>query len=181
MGVDGQGGSWIKKGLAVGYATLMGLARTPELYRCGAAMAPVTDLYDFVSSQRWNLYNAGDKLAWGDLREEGEKERLMRNSPVRRAEQFEAPVLLAHGRHDKVVPYGHSKQMKAALDDAGKKSELVIYEDSHGFVHQPNRIDFYQRLEKFLKECTAQRRRTASPLVGRAAGAGPRVGWGVDG
>lgn len=45
--------------------------------------------------------------------------------------------------------------MKAALDTAEKENQLVFYEDGHGFVHEPNRIDFYTRLEKFLVECTA--------------------------
>ena len=67
----------------------------------------------------------------------------------------EDPVLLAHGRHDGVVPYKHSVRMQDALEAAGKKSEIVLYEDWHGFIHQPNRVDFYTRLRDFLQTCTA--------------------------
>jgi dipeptidyl aminopeptidase/acylaminoacyl peptidase len=46
--------------------------------------------------------------------------------------------------------------MKKALDKAGKQSELVAYADWHGFYHEPNRVDLYTRIEKFLLECTAE-------------------------
>ena len=64
-------------------------------------------------------------------------------------------MLLAHGRHDKVVPYKHTAWMAEALEKAGAEYEAIYYEDWHGFVHQPNRIDFYSRLRSFLQECTA--------------------------
>lgn len=138
-----------------GYASLMGLAEHPELYRCGAALAPVTDMYEMVNRQRWQIYGAANKLAWGDLRVEGEAERLRQNSPINLVEKIEDPVLLAHGRHDGIVPYKHSVRMQDALEDAGKKSEIVLYEDWNGFIHQPNRVDFYTRLRDFLQTCTA--------------------------
>ncbi|MDG2008852.1 MAG: prolyl oligopeptidase family serine peptidase [Candidatus Binatia bacterium] len=138
-----------------GYASLMGLAKHPELYRCGAALAPVTDMYDMVNRQRWLIYGAANKLAWGDLRVEGEAERLRQNSPINLVAKIEDPVLLAHGRHDGIVPHKHSVRMQDALEDAEKKSEIVLYEDWHGFIHQPNRIDFYTRLRDFLQTCTA--------------------------
>lgn len=45
--------------------------------------------------------------------------------------------------------------MQDALEDAGKKSEIVLYEDWKGFIHQPNRTDFPTRLRDFLQTCTA--------------------------
>ena len=137
-----------------GYAALMGLARDPELYRCGAALAPVTDLYAFVDSARWANYTAEHRVLWGDLSQPGEAERLRKNSPVNLAAEIQDPVFLAHGRHDLVVPYRHTDRMAAALRTAGREPEVVFYEDWHGFIHQPNRIDFFKRLERFLAACT---------------------------
>jgi len=133
----------------------MGLAKHPELYRCGAALAPITDVYDWVYRKRWSGGTAEFKILWGDLTIEGEAERLRQNSPINLVEKIEDPVLLAHGRHDGVVPYKQSVRMQDALEDAGKESEIVLYEDWHGFIHQPNRIDFYTRLRDFLQTCTA--------------------------
>ena len=138
-----------------GYAALMGLARNPELYRCGAALAPVTDMHAFVASARRANYTAEHRVLWGDLSQPGEAERLKRNSPVNLAAEIKNPVLLAHGRHDLVVPYGHTKWMAEALKAEGREPEVVFYEDWHGFIHQPNRIDFFKRLRRFLVACTA--------------------------
>lgn len=138
-----------------GYASLMGLAQHPELYRCGAALAPVTDLYEMVYRQRFSLYSAANKISWGDLSVPGEEERLKANSPLRLVDKIKDPVLLAHGRHDKIVPYRHTTWMKDALDEAGVKNETIFYEDWHGFIHEPNRVDFSRRLRDFLLRCTA--------------------------
>jgi dipeptidyl aminopeptidase/acylaminoacyl peptidase len=138
-----------------GYASLMGLAKHPELYRCGAAFAPVTDVYDMAYRMRWRGGSAEWKNLWGDLTIEGEAERLRQTSPINLVEKIEDPVLLAHGRHDGIVPYKHSVRMQDALEAAGKESEIVLYEDWHGFIHQPNRVDFYTRLRDFLQTCTA--------------------------
>lgn len=37
----------------------------------------------------------------------------------------------------------------------GRDPEVVYYGEWHGFVHQPNRIDFYKKLQDFQLECTA--------------------------
>ena len=116
----------------------------------------MTDLHAFVDSMKWNLYGAANRVAWGDLRQPGEAERLRANSPLNLADKIVGPLLLAHGRHDKIVPRKHTEWMVEALEAEGRSPQVAYYEDWHGFIHQPNRIDFYSKLQAFLVECTSK-------------------------
>ena len=139
-----------------GYATLMGLVRQPETYRCGAAWAAVTDPRLMF---QWNMRS--------DILEEGRRFQLpaLLGDPVadaaalaalslpEQAGRIRAPVLLAHGVQDLRVPLDHATRMRAALRGAGREPEWVLYPDEgHGWFKVDNRIDFYKRLERFLAE-----------------------------
>lgn len=55
-------------------------------------------------------------------------------SPVHHAPRTTAPVLLIHGTGDTVVPHHQSELMHAALERAGRPSELLLLEGApHGF------------------------------------------------
>jgi dipeptidyl aminopeptidase/acylaminoacyl peptidase len=43
--------------------------------------------------------------------------------------------------------------MEAALKPRNVPSELVVYNDEgHGFLRRANRVDFYERMERFLAQ-----------------------------
>ena len=140
-----------------GYATLWGLIKSPERYRCGIAFVAVTDVnmlfetnwYDLVGSPyRWLDYGARDLI--GDPVKDAEKFRSV--SPLANAEKLKAPVLLAYGGRDQRVPMKHGNEFRAALDRYGKTYEWVEYRDEgHGFNKDENRFDFYRRVDAFLK------------------------------
>jgi dienelactone hydrolase len=141
-----------------GYATLWGLIKTPERYRCGVAFVAVTDVnmlfetnwYDLVGSPyRWLDYGARDLI--GDPAKDAEKFRSV--SPLVNADKLKAPVLLAYGGRDQRVPIKHGNEFRAALDKYGKTYEWVEYHDeAHGFNKDENRFDFYRRVDAFLKK-----------------------------
>ncbi len=137
-----------------GYAALMGLATTPELYRCGISYAGVTDIartYRERPSRRTKLQEARVKIMVGDYRlEEAELESL---SPVNLADQIKAPLLLAYGGKDPIVDLQQGEKMAKALKKAGKQHELIIEkEEGHGFFNETNRIELFQRIESFLEK-----------------------------
>ncbi len=108
-----------------GYAALAGGAFTSDLYRCVAAIAPVTDVERMLAETRrergrhhW-VVDYWENLAGSD------KEKLRAISPVNYADSFAAPVLLIHGKDDTVVPIRQSVEMEKALRKAGKEVELV--------------------------------------------------------
>jgi dipeptidyl aminopeptidase/acylaminoacyl peptidase len=141
-----------------GYAVMMGLAKDPDLYRCGINIVGVTDL-ELMGSATWSDMGVESRefQLWfsehvGNLATE--KERLASTSPARLAERIKKPVLIAHGFNDVRVPIEHAERMRTALQRVGRvKPEWVVYQDeAHGFLREKNNFDFYARVEKFLSE-----------------------------
>ena len=137
-----------------GYATLMGLVRQPDLYKCGVAWVAVTDprlLFDnsWLSdmpreAREFSLpVMVGDPVADAVLLKEA--------APVEHAKEIRAPLLMAFGGKDVRVPLEHGTSMQKAMESAGQHPEFVVYDgEGHGFLKVENRVDFYTRVEKFL-------------------------------
>ncbi len=139
-----------------GYATMMGLAKTPDLYKCGINYVGVTDLNLFATAT-WSDFAYSEFLKYGmkdmvgDLT--GDTERLRNTSPVLMAERIKAPVLMAYGSSDVRVVPEHGTRMKSALERAGKKPQWMMVDgEGHGFRDMKNQVMFYGAMEKFLAE-----------------------------
>ncbi len=136
-----------------GYATLMGLIKDPEQYRCGVAFAAVSDprfKYQFHWSDSSVLARAlyFPRMV-GDLQKDAAT--LAAGSAVDQAERIRAPLLLVHGHDDARVPIDHGERMLAALRKHRKPVEWVVYDhEGHGFRVLKNELDFYSRVEAFL-------------------------------
>jgi dienelactone hydrolase len=137
-----------------GYATLMGLIRTPERYRCGVAWAAVTDLrlpfewsWGSDVSEEARLYSS--PVLIGDPKQDAAA--LAEVSPFEQAARIKTPLLLAFGAKDRRVPLDYGTKLRAALRAAGQEPEWVLYEDEgHGWLKPANKIDFARRVEAFL-------------------------------
>jgi len=139
-----------------GYATLMGLARHPELYRCGVAWVPVTDLSLFLEGSWWvtdDISGASRRYSLPQLVGDPvrDADMLKAVSPVAQAGRISAPLLLAVGDKDLRVPPAHGERLRDALTKAGRPPEWVSYRsEGHSWLEVPNRVDFAQRVEAFL-------------------------------
>ncbi len=137
-----------------GYATLQGLVKNPDLWRCGSPFVAVADLFLlFEANSDTRMYSdyleTDAKRIIGDPKSDAAQ--FEQTSPARNASKIQAPVLLAMGVEDQRVPLVHGKAMHEALQKAGKQVEYVEYEqEGHGFIRQKNIVDFYSRLEKFF-------------------------------
>ncbi len=144
-----------------GFAALAGLAKTPELYRAGAAYAPVTDLPMMLRDAAW-------RVSREVLREEigggwGDRKTLRDASPVRRAAAIRVPVLLGHGENDLTVPVKHSQRMALALRKAGKRVEYLEFpHEIHGFILEANRVKWHEHLIAFFEQNLAPRAKAES-------------------
>ena len=131
-----------------GYTALMGAIKTPDLYRCAASMAGVTDL-------RRRLDRA-NQSRFADLnlpRFDSDPVAIAANSPVLHAEQIRIPILLAHGRRDFTVSVQDTEAMEAALRQAGKPVRALYFDyDDHYLFRESDRIDFLKTLGDFLAE-----------------------------
>lgn len=138
-----------------GYATMAGLAFTPELYCAGINYVGVVDIKELipagteVSSERGYWY----ATRIGDLANAEDRKRIHDTSPVNFADRIRAPVLMAYGRNDPRVRISQGVDMESALKRAGKTYEMIIEEkEGHGFRKEELSIAFFTRVDAFLKK-----------------------------
>jgi acetyl esterase/lipase len=73
------------------------------------------------------------------------------SSPINYVSSHSAPTLILHGGNDNIVNVSQSKSLKARLDRAGIKNDLIIYRGkSHGWSG-PTLSNSFDRIEAFLK------------------------------
>jgi dipeptidyl aminopeptidase/acylaminoacyl peptidase len=134
-----------------GYATLAGLAFSPELYACGIDYVGVSNLFTFMKTipPYWKPYLAMMHEMVGDP--EKDKELLTSASPVFHVDKIRAPLFIAQGAQDPRVNIAESNQMVAALKKRGIDVPYLVKDnEGHGFHNEENRFDFYEAMEKFL-------------------------------
>ncbi|NEX64853.1 alpha/beta hydrolase family protein [Noviherbaspirillum galbum] len=136
-----------------GYATLMGLIKDPELFRCGVNWVGVTDIdlmYSATwsdSSEDWRRY--GIPFLIGDR--EKDAEMLKNFSPVRQASRLKRPLLMAYGVNDRRVPIEHGVAMRDALKASNPDLEWIEFQgEGHGWKLEKNQVEFWTRVETFL-------------------------------
>jgi len=136
-----------------GYATLAGLAFTPDVYCCGVDIVGPAHLKTLLQSvpAYWAPMKKMLTMRVGDV--ENDQPLNERMSPFYHAKKMTKPLLIAQGKNDPRVKQAESDQMVAAMHSVGTTVEYVLYEDEgHGFARPCNRVDFYYRAEKFLAQ-----------------------------
>ena len=134
-----------------GYATLAGLAFTPDLYACGVDYVGVSSLFTFMESMPpyWELYRSMMYEMVGHPEED--KELLVSASPLLHIDKIKAPLFIAQGANDPRVVKAESDQIVEALKNAGIDVPYMVKDnEGHGFYNEENQFDFYREMEKFL-------------------------------
>ena len=137
-----------------GYAALAGGAFTPDLYKCVASIAGVSDINLMLTNERQRHGRHSMSIAyWKDAVADGEtnRQKLDAVSPAKHAEQFQAPVLLIHGDDDTVVDINHSVRMNRALRRAGKDVEFErLKGEDHWLSNGETRLATLKSLHRFV-------------------------------
>ena len=130
-----------------GYASLMGVAKEPDLYRCAVGYVGVYDL-----KMLWGRGDISQSSYGRDFLSEAlGKDQLDGSSPNKLASRINVPVFLAAGGADVRAPQSHSEAMAQALRAAGKPVEEMYYStEGHGFVKEENQIAYYTKLFQFF-------------------------------
>jgi dipeptidyl aminopeptidase/acylaminoacyl peptidase len=134
-----------------GYATLAGLAFSPDLYACGVDYVGVANLFTWMKAfpPYWKPYLDTVHEMVGDP--EKDKALMTEASPVFHVDRIRVPLLVAQGANDPRVNIEESNQMVAALKKRGIEVQYIIKKDEgHGFHNEENRFDLYEAMEKFL-------------------------------
>lgn len=136
-----------------GYATLAGLAFTPDLYACGVSFVGPSNLITLLNSipPYWEAIRTTFYERMGNPNEENELEQIKRQSPLFSANQIAAPLMVVQGQNDPRVKVAESEQIVVALRDRGFSVEYINAPDEgHGFARPINRIAFIAAMEQFL-------------------------------
>ncbi len=134
-----------------GYATLVGLTFTPEVFTCGVDIVGPSNLITLMQSipPYWEPIRANFYHRVGNL--DIEPEFLKSRSPLFFVDQIQKPLLIGQGANDPRVKQAESEQIVEAMKQAGKPVEYALYTDEgHGFARPENRLHFYAIAEEFL-------------------------------
>lgn len=141
-----------------GYATLMGLVKTPDLYTCGVNYVGVSNIFTFFESfpEYWKPYKDIVKQIWYDLDNPEEAAIAKEVSPVFQIDKIKKPLFVIQGANDPRVKIAESDQIVTALRNKGfDVPYMVKYDEGHGFGKEENSIEMYEAtlgfLSKYLK------------------------------
>lgn len=147
-----------------GYATLAGLAFTPEKFACGVDIVGPSNLETLLATipPYWAPMVKIFHERMGNPGTDEGLAMLKAASPLYKADQITKPLLIAQGANDPRVKQSESDQIVGAMKDAGIPVTYVLYPDEgHGFARPENNIAFFAIAENFLAECIGGR---AEPL-----------------
>ncbi len=134
-----------------GYATLAGVAFTPDLYAAAVDYVGVSNMFSFMNTipPYWKPYLDQFHEMVGDPVKDSLF--LASISPALHADKIKTPLFIAQGANDPRVNKDESDQMVAALKKQGVEVEYMVKNDEgHGFHNQDNMYDFYGAMETFL-------------------------------
>ncbi len=139
-----------------GYATLMGLVKTPELYACGVDYVGVSNIETFFASfpEYWKPYKEMVKEIWYDLDNPEEAKIAREVSPFYQIDKIKKPLFVVQGANDPRVNINESDQIVKALRAKGfEVPYMVKYNEGHGYHREENRMDFYSAMLGFFAKC----------------------------
>jgi dipeptidyl aminopeptidase/acylaminoacyl peptidase len=136
-----------------GYATLAGLAFTPDVYTAGVSVVGPSNLITLLDSipAYWEAGRKTFHERMGDPSTPEGRARLERQSPLNSASAIKAPLLVIQGGNDPRVKKAESEQIVVALRDRGFPVEYIMAPDEgHGFAKPVNSMAVFAASERFL-------------------------------
>jgi len=134
-----------------GYATLVGLTFTPDVFVAGVDLVGISNIVTMFKTMPpyWTPLKALFVRRIGDP--EKEEEFLKSRSPLFLIDRIKAPLLIGQGANDPRVVQAESDQMVEAMRKANKPVEYILYPDEgHGLARPENRLHFFAEAEEFL-------------------------------
>ncbi len=136
-----------------GYATLAGVAFTPDVYAAGVDIVGPSNLITLLNSIP-PYWEAGRKIfteRMGDPATPEGKALLEKQSPINSADKIKAPLMIIQGANDPRVKKAESDQIVVALRNLNRE---VIYlcapDEGHGYHKPVNNMAAFGKAEEFL-------------------------------
>lgn len=139
-----------------GYAALVGVTFTPDVFAAAIDYVGISSLANFMRTlpnvarpflaTNWHLYV-------GDHNDPAQEADMLARSPITKVDQIRTPLLVVQGANDSRVVQAESDNLVEALRKRGVEVEYMVKEDEgHGFLNPDNQIDMYHAVERFLAE-----------------------------
>lgn len=127
-----------------GFITLMAMFTSPDTFRAGAALRPVTDWAHYNHPYTSNILNEPQK----------EPDAYRRSSPIYFADRLKGALLICHGMVDTNVHFQDSVRLVQRLIELRKEHwELAVYPvENHGFEQETSWADEYKRILRLFEE-----------------------------
>ncbi|OKH77680.1 peptidase [Mycobacterium sp. SWH-M3] len=139
-----------------GYAALVGVTFTPDVFAAAIDYVGISSLANFMRTlpnvarpflaTNWHMYV-------GDPSDPAQEADMLARSPITKVDQIRTPLLVIQGANDSRVVQAESDNLVEALRNRGVEVEyLVKADEGHGFLNPDNQIDMYHAVERFLAE-----------------------------
>jgi dipeptidyl aminopeptidase/acylaminoacyl peptidase len=136
-----------------GYATLAGVAFTPDLYRAAVDIVGPSNLLTLLDAIP-PYWEAARKIMYARMADPGTPEGkawMRERSPLTSADKITTPLMVVQGANDPRVNRGEAEQIVIALRDRGFPVEYLLAPDEgHGFQRPVNNLALFMAVEKFL-------------------------------
>ncbi|MDE3164619.1 MAG: prolyl oligopeptidase family serine peptidase, partial [Acidobacteriota bacterium] len=152
-----------------GYATLAGVAFTPDVYRAAVDIVGPSNLMTLLDAIP-PYWEAGRKVMYARMADPGTpagKAWLEERSPLHSADKIKTPLMVVQGANDPRVNRREAEQIVIALRDRGFPVEYLLAPDEgHGFARPVNSMAMFLAAEKFLaKQLDGRYQEGGSPEV----------------
>lgn len=154
-----------------GYATLVGVTFTPDVFAAAIDYVGISSLANFMRTlpatarpflaNNWHLFV-------GDPSDPEQEADMLARSPITKVDQIRTPLMVVQGANDSRVVQAESDNLVEALRARGVEVEYMVKEDEgHGFLNPENQIDMYHAVDRFLARHLGGRQQEVGSTVER--------------
>ncbi len=163
-----------------GYATLVAMTMTPDVFACGVDIVGPSNIITLLQTipPYWKPDIQMFKDRVGDFDSEEGQKFLLERSPLTHVAEIKRPLLIGQGANDPRVKQSEADQIVAAMKEKKIPVVYVLFPDEgHGFARPANRLSFNAVTEAFLAEYLGGR---YEPIGGDFKGSSITVPAGAD-
>lgn len=134
-----------------GYATLAGVAFTPDLYTCAVDYVGVSNLFTFMKTipPYWKPYLTMMHEMVGHP--EKDSIAMAAASPAYHVDKIKTPLFVVQGANDPRVNIDESDQIVTSLRKRGVEVPYMVkYDEGHGFANEENKFEYYKAIVGFF-------------------------------
>lgn len=139
-----------------GYAALVGVTFTPDVFAAAVDYVGISNLANFMRTlppiARPHLANNWHAYV-GDPDDPEQLADMMARSPITKVDEIRTPLLVIQGANDVRVVQAESDNLVNALRNRGVEVDYLVQPDEgHGTVNAENTIEMWETISRFLAQ-----------------------------